>query len=175
MRALYETSWDGWGAMQPRMARNACAIDKPTAGPGLSAHVCASVQGLRTHVCASKTEAAQGVWALHAHLVEEGWSAVCRILARLSLALTLPFFTGLLPSASVVQRLCKPLATVVLLAAVSDWFGRAARLRPLLNRPARLEVEGWVLALLLIVLDLLLTGDDGVPSIAVALLAVLLA
>lgn len=114
------------------------------------------------------------MWALHAHLVEDGWSAVCRILARLLLALMLPFFTGLLPSASVVQRLCKPLATVVLPAAVSDWFGCAARLEPVLKRPARLEVEGWVLALLLIVLDLLLTADDGVPSMAVALLLAVL-
>ena len=81
-----------------------------------------------------------------------------------------PFFTGLLPSASVVQRLGKPLATVVLPEAESDWFGRGDRIKPVLKRPVMLEVEGWVLALLLTVLDLLLTEDAGVPSIAVAML-----
>lgn len=100
---------------------------------------------------------------------------MCRILARLLSGLVLSFFTGLLPSASVVQRRCKALAAVVLPAAVSARVERADRFNPVLKRPARLEVEGWVRALLLTVLDLLLTECDGVPRTAAALPALLTA
>ena len=83
------------------------------------------------------------------------------------------FFTGLLPSESAVHRLGSPPG---LLLALPGWLGRAERFDPLLKRPAKLEVEGWLRALLLAVLDLLLlTKDGGAPKAEVVLLAVLAA
>lgn len=86
----------------------------------------------------------------------------------LLLALMLPFFTGLLLSASAVQRLAAPLGPA--------WFGPVVMCNPVLKRPASPEVGGWLRALLLAVLDLLLlTEDDGAPKAEVVLLAVLAA
>ena len=107
-----------------------------------------------------------------AHLLD-GWSAVCRIFPRLLLAFTLRFFTGLLLSASAVQRLCDLLAASMLPTSVLGWFGRAERFNPVLKRPDKPEVEGWLRALLLAVLDL--TEDDGAPNAEVVLLAVVTA
>ena len=98
---------------------------------------------------------------------------MCRILPTLLLALTLPVFTGLLLSASAVQRLGTP---PVLPIALPGCFGGADRFNPLVKRLAKLEVEGWLRALLLAVLDLLLlTEVDGAPKAEVVLLAVLAA
>lgn len=108
-----------------------------------------------------------GVQPDHAHLLE-GWSAVCRILPMLLLAFTLLFLTGLLLSASAVQRLAAPPGPA--------WFGPDVRFNPDLKRPATPEVEGWLRALLLAVLVLLLlTIDDGAPKADAVLLAVLAA
>lgn len=83
----------------------------------------------------------------------------------------LPFCTGLLLSESAVQRLGSP---PVLPLALPGRFERAERFNPLLKRPAKLEVGGWLRALLLAVLDLLLlTEAGGAPKAEVVLLAVL--
>lgn len=86
----------------------------------------------------------------------------------LLLALTLPFLTGLLLSASAVQRLAAPPGPA--------WFGPVVRFNPVLKSPARPEVGGWLRALLLAVLDLLLlTEDDCAPTADVIMLLATLA